>query len=863
MKEKGLSPMMAHYRDMKKKYADCILFYRLGDFYEMFDDDAIECARVLDLTLTSKANGLDDKSPMCGVPYHAASTYIGQLVEKGYKVAICEQMGDPEKGKVMEREVVRIVTPGTLTDDELLDERKNNYLLCIYNENDKTSCAYVDISTGDFEALDVKDDETLSDLITRINPAEVIGNNQAEHLYDDLPIQKLGSLPKFNIYYDWAFSLYRARENMEKQFGGNYAKVYELSDHLTIVCGAVIEYLKETQKCMLGNINSLKVVRSEKYMNIDSNSRRNLELTESMREHKRYGSLLWLIDKTKTSMGARLLRKEFDMPICDAKILNERLDAVEELVKNIIMRDSLAQTLAQVRDIERLSSRLSFGRINPKELLSLKESLCAVPKIKAILTDVQSSSLSKISAGFKDFQEIANLIERAIEPECPISLKEGGYIRSGFNAQLDKYRDIQHNSRNLIKQLEAAEREQTGIKNLEIKSNRVFGYYIEVNRSQIDKVPLRYSRVQTVANNERYTTDELKEMETEIFNAEENAIKLENVLFNELKSYLSTFVADFQECAKGIALIDVYLSKALSAVKYNFSRPVILASGHQIKIEEGRHPVVEFFAGNGQFIANDTNLNCTTDRTMIITGPNMAGKSTYMRQVAIITFLAHIGSFVPAKHAEISLTDRIFTRVGASDDLVFGQSTFMVEMSEVAQILANATNKSLVLLDEIGRGTSTFDGLAIAWAVVEYVSQKFKCKTLFATHYHELTELEGVLDGVKNYKIAVKEVNDSIIFLRKIVRGGANKSFGIEVARLAGVPKAVLDRAKEISENLERTNAKFDASVFKEDKDKAVKSNRLANELLSVLKDIDINKMTPLGAFDTLNSLVEKAKGEK
>ncbi len=865
--KKELSPMMQRYLITKEQYKDCILFYRLGDFYEMFYEDAIEASRVLDLTLTGKNNGTGEKTPMCGVPHHAAQTYIQKLVTQGYKVAICEQIGDPATTKgIMPREVVRIITPGTIIEEDMLEQSKNNYLLSIYLHDDEIGVSYIDISTGEFEIVPFEKDMAgeLTDLLARINPAEVIGNSEAKKLYNSLPILRLGNLPKFSEYYDWAYTYSKAKDNLTVQFGDNFEKVYELAGKkpLVISAGGALEYINETQKRLLNNINKINLIRNKEYLTIDMNSRRNLELTETMRDRKGYGSLLWLVDKCKTSMGKRKLRKYFDEPVVDEKEINERLDATSELINKIIIRDELASTLPSIRDIERLSAKLSFGNVNPKDLLSLKESLQVLPKVKEILKGLTSKRLVKLREEILDFEEVTSLLDNAIIADAPSLMKDGGYIKAGFNANLDYYRDIKTNSKKTIEALQTKERELTGIKNLEIKSNRVFGYYIEVNRSFSEQVPLRYERKQTVANNERYITEDLKKLEDDIFGAEEKAIKLESVIFGEIKKYLLNYVKSIQTVGDAIGQIDALLSYALTSVKCNFTRPLINKSIKHIKIEEGRHPVVEEFSKRGNFIANDTFLNESTDRTMIITGPNMAGKSTYMRQVALITFLAHIGCFVPAKEAEIAITDRIFTRVGASDDLVFGQSTFMVEMSEVALILANATDRSLILLDEIGRGTSTFDGLSIAWAVVEYVSQHFKAKTLFATHYHELTELEGVLDGVKNYKIAVKEIDENIVFLRKIVRGGANKSFGIEVARLAGVPKSVLDRAKEISNNLETVNQKLDLNIFKEGKKKVEDNSRKAGEILSILKELDMNKVSPMHAFELLNDIVAKAKEE-
>ncbi len=865
MIEKKASPMMQHYLQMKEQYKDCILFYRLGDFYEMFYEDAIEVSRALDLTLTEKACGLEQKAPMCGVPHHSADTYISRLIDMGYKVAICEQLTEPKPGvKVIERDVLRVITPGTVIEENMLEDKRNNYLLSIYKSGDKLGAAYVDISTGEFEVVPFTKnyENEFCDLFTRIMPAEIIGNEEAKTFYNNLIIQKTASLPKLYEYYNWAYSTARANENLARQFGENYAKIYELAgkNELILAAGACLEYLNETQKRLMGNINKIKLVKNSQFMTLDMNSRRNLELVENARDRKRYGSLLWLMDKTKTSMGGRRLRKYFDQPLQDSRVINARLDAVEELVKKIVIRDQLSEVLSNVRDIERIAGKLAFGSVNPRDLLALKQSLFAVPQIKETIKDCKSTMLCSCRDRLCDFSQVATLLENAISESAPSVLKEGNYIKDGFNKDLDDYRSAKSDGKKWIQELEEKERELTGIKNLVIGSNKVFGYYIEVNRSLSDRVPLRYERKQTIANNERYITEDLKIIEDKIFGAEEKAIKLESVLLAEIKKYLMGFVKSFQDVAASIAEIDCLLSLAVSAAKYNFNKPTINNHIKHIKITEGRHPVVEAFVNKGSFIANDTFLDEENDRTMIITGPNMAGKSTYMRQVAIITFLAHIGSFVPAKEAEIAITDRIFTRVGASDDLASGQSTFMVEMSEVATILANATNRSLILLDEIGRGTSTFDGLSIAWAVVEFVTTQFHSKTLFATHYHELTELEGILEGVKNYKIAVKEIDDNVVFLRKIVRGGANKSFGIEVARLAGVPKQVLDRAHQISRSLEKVNTKLDLNLYSEERENAEKNSVKANQLLLVLKDIDMNKVSPLHAFELLNDLVSRAK---
>ncbi len=869
-KVKEPSAMMKHYLQMKEKYKDCILFYRLGDFYELFYDDAIEISRVLDLTLTGKNCGLDERAPMCGVPYHAAETYIAKLVSMGYKVAICEQLTEPQKGvKIVERDVVRVVTAGTVVDDSMLEEKKNNYIMSIFLQDDKLSVVYCDITTGELNLchFDGGLESNFSDLLNRIMPSEVIGNEKAKDFYNNLPILKLGIYPKFEQYYDYAFGMEKAKENVLKQFGENAVNVFELKSNKQDVpaIGALLEYLQETQKRSLKNINKITKVKNSQYMIIDMNTRRNLELVESIRERKKYGSLLWLMDMTKTSMGARRFRAMFDQPLQNSTEINERLDSVEELSKNLILRDRLIESLSKIRDIERISGKIAYGNVLPNDLNSLRYSLEELPSIKNILANIKSKKLANCRDNLQDFGEIVKLLKSAIKEKPPALTKEGGYINEGFNKDLDELRHAKETARKECEKLEEIEKQQTGIKNLKIHSNSVFGFYIEVSKGQTNLVPLRYIRKQTLANAERYTTEDLQKIEDKIFNSEENAIKLEEKLYKMLLDYLSNYLSAFSDAAKIVAELDALLSLATCAVKYNFCKPVINKNVKKIDIIDGRHPIVERFVKDGNFIANNTLLDSQDNKMMIITGPNMAGKSTYMRQVAIITFLAHIGSFVPAKSAEIAITDRIFTRVGASDDLAFGQSTFMVEMSEVANILQNATDKSLVVLDEIGRGTSTFDGLAIAWAVVEYIAKNLNCKTLFATHYHELSELEGVIAGVKNYKITVKEINDSIVFLRKIVRGHANKSFGIEVAQLAGVPQKVIDRAKEISLNLEKVNTSLDMNIFGEDEEKVKKEreNKLGQSLLSILRDLDINRMSPIESFEILNDLITMAKTDE
>ncbi len=863
------SPGMRQYFKVKEKYEDCILLNRMGDFYEMFYEDAVLASRELDLVLTSKNCGLPEKAPMCGMPYHAAQTYIARLVANGHKVAICEQLTQPQPGKnvMLERDVVRVITPGTIVEEEMLEQKRNNYLLSVYKSGDKYGVSYVDISTGEFNVMSIdktKPENEISDLISRILPSEVIGNEESLSFYNNLAIMKLGSLQKLSKFYEWAYEKKTAKDIVLEQFGENFETIYDIKGNDGIVCsaGALLQYLKETQKALLANINKINVVRNSNYMTIDLNTRRNLEIDETNKERKKYGSILWVLDKTKTSMGARALRKMLDQPLQDDRLINARLDGVEELISKIIMRDNLSELLGKIYDIERLSSKIAYDRVSPKDLFNFGESLSFLPLVKKELEGAKSSILNEISKNIVDVGNITDLLMRSIDENASALMKAGGYIKTGFNKELDEYRSAKNDGKDWIKALEKKEAEATDIKGLKISFNKIFGYFIEVNKSQLDKVPVRYIRKQTVANNERYITEDLKVLEEKVLGSEEKAIQLESEIFAQIKKILMKYINTFQQISSAVASLDAILSLSIVACKNNFCRPKISSKVNQIKITDGRHPVVEQFMTQGQFVENDTLLDDEENKIMIITGPNMAGKSTYMRQVAIITLLAHIGSFVPAREAIIPITDRIFTRVGASDDLAFGQSTFMVEMSEVALILANATNRSLVVLDEVGRGTSTFDGLSIAWSIVEHLSNKYKSKTLFATHYHELTELEGVLDGVKNYKIAVKEIDDKVVFLRKIVRGGANKSFGIEVARLAGVPNVVLDRAKEISQNLEAVNQKLDMNIFKERKVQAEDKTKLALSILSTIKDIDINRISPMYAFEILNDLVKRVKEE-
>ena len=866
---KKYSPMMTHYLNLKEKYKDCIIFYRLGDFYEMFFEDAITCSKVLEITLTGRDCGLNEKAPMCGVPFHSADTYIKKLIDNNFKVAICEQLTQPTKGvKIVERDIIKIITPGTITDNTMLEEKKNNYICSVYLSDNKIGVTYCDISTGEFSICEFTDDASISnlnDLLIRINPSEILSNEAMFNLSSHLSCVKNQVITKFEKYKEWAYNKETAIENITKQFGNNAISNFEMKNMHYAICssGALIEYLYETQKTSITHINRISKVNNNEYMILDPIARKNLEISETIRDRKKVGSLLWLLDETKTSMGGRLFRNWLSQPLINPKLINKRLDAVEELVSKIILRNELSNHLSKINDIERIISKLACGNFTPRDCIALKNSLSLIPSIKQSLLEanLKSDLLLEIQENLLDFNSIVYLLESAIQSDPPNTVKDGGFIKKTYNSQLMEYIDALDNGKSWITKLEAREKEETGIRTLKVGYNSVFGYYIEVSKSFMSQVPLRYVRKQTLANNERYITEELKELENKILNAEDLSIKLEQQIFNEIKQNLCQSIKDFQLVASNLATLDSLLSLSIVAIKGNYCKPKINAKINHIKIEEGRHPVVEALS-KSQFITNDTLLDNESNKIMVITGPNMAGKSTYMRQVAVITLMAHIGSFVPAKSAEIAITDRMFTRVGASDDLAFGQSTFMVEMSELSNILHNATPKSLIILDEIGRGTSTFDGLSIAWAVVEYLAKTLKAKTLFATHYHELTELETFLMGVKNYKITVKEYNNSIIFLRKIVRGGANKSFGIEVASLAGVPEVILNRAREISEKLEETdlqrNINTEASKLESNKEK-IKNH---TEVISILNDIDINKLSPLMAFEILCDLVKRLKDE-
>ena len=852
----SLSPMMRHYLEVKEKYKDCIVFYRLGDFYEMFFEDAQEVSQLLDLTLTGRDCGLEERAPMCGIPYHAADTYIAKLVGLGKKVAICEQLTEPGPGRAMvERDVIRVVSAGTLIEDSLLDEKTNNYIACAFAEGDVYALAWADITTGEFNAAEFSGEKKLGEsleMLAKLSPAEVICNDG--YLLASKGQNLLRSLPYFSCYVPWAFSLRHAEKNLLEQLGCKTLAPFGIADRPAVIsaCGALIEYLRETQKHALRIIDNVRFAKGGETMMLDGAAIRNLELVRTIGDGKRRGSLLWLLDKTQTAMGARMMTRLILNPLQNKEEIEERLRAVSELYEGTVVRLGIADTLKGIRDIERIAGKISNNNLTPRDCENLGASLALLPHLRFQLSGFTSAEIGRIVRGLGDFSAMAELLRSAFIENPPVNIKEGGYIRKGYSKELDELRDIRDNGARMIAEMEAEEREKTGIKNLKIKYNRVFGYTIEVTNSFLSKVPYSYQRRQTLAGAERYVTDELKAVEEKILTSSERSLRLEEELFGKIRETLADNIGGLKKLAGAIATLDCYVSFATVAKENGYCRPEIADRGGQLCITEGRHPVVEALSKE-RFVPNDTRLDDET-HTMVITGPNMAGKSTYMRQTALIVLMAHIGSFVPAKSAQIPVTDQIFTRVGASDNLIFDQSTFMVEMTEVASILLNATKDSLLILDEVGRGTSTFDGLSIAWSVLEYLSQNIRAKTLFATHYHELTELEGKIEGVKNYKVTVRETAAGIVFLRKIVRGGANKSFGIEVARLAGIPSAVTDRARQILKKLEKNDIARGAA---ED----APAENVQSEAERILSEIDMNNVTPIQAFNLLSDLVEKAKG--
>ena len=866
------SPMMQHYLKTKEEYKDCILFYRLGDFYEMFFDDAILASRELELTLTGKECGQEERAPMCGVPFHAAETYIARLIGKGYKVAICEQMEDPKLAKgIVKREVIRVVTPGTVIESNLLDEKKNNYIMAIYKNGIYFGISICDVSTGDFKATQIKETNNFSmalDEISRYYPAEIVVNELMYATTEE--IAKIRE--RFQIYIS---------KQEEEKFSNNSEEllnkynivnedgneIKDINDKTLCICAinGLLTYILETQKTSLDHINKITLYNNTKYMCLDINARRNLELTEKLRDKSKKGTLLWVLDKTSTSMGGRRLRRWLNDPLLDVERINKRLNAVKELKEKLILRGDITDLLKKVYDIERLVGKISYGNANGRDLISLKNSIKQLPELKRIMVSADSTLLKELYEELDTLEDIYTIIDNAIVEEPPISVKEGGLIKKGYDEEIDKLKIATTDGKNWLIQLEADEREKTGIKGLKVGFNKVFGYYIEVTKSNISLVPDRYIRKQTLTNGERYVTEELKKLENELLGAEEKVINLEYNAFCDIREKIEKQIIRIQKTADIISTLDVLNSFATVAEDMNYCMPIVDNSGI-IDIKGGRHPVIEKILPSGAFVDNDTYLDKEDNRFSIITGPNMAGKSTYMRQVALISLMAQCGSFVPATSARLGVVDKIFTRIGASDDLSMGQSTFMVEMMEVATILKEATPNSLVILDEIGRGTSTYDGLSIAWAVAEYMSDKEKCgaKTLFATHYHELIGLEEKIQGVKNYSIAVKERGEDIIFLRKIVSGGTDESYGVHVAKLAGVPQVVTKRSNEILKTLERKSILGNQKQEKENKKVATGQLDMYNyklaEIAHELDKVDLNNLTPIDALNTLVKIKEKMK---
>ncbi len=878
----GLSPMMAHYMETKKQYPDCILFYRLGDFYEMFFDDALTASKVLDITLTGKECGLEERAPMCGVPYHAVDSYLYKLVQAGYKVAIAEQMEDPKLAKgLVKREVIRVVTPGTITASQALDESRNNYLMGIVCLDEVYGISICDISTGDYLVTEVGSVRELLDEIHKFAPSEIICNDALTMSGIDLDELKNRYQVAVSSLENRYFADDRCRRILRDHFHVQNLDGLGLGDYDAgvIAAGAVMEYLYETQKSSLEHITAILPYTTGEFMVIDTSTRRNLELTETLREKQRRGSLLWVLDKTRTAMGARLMRNFIEQPLIHREAILDRQNAIEELNLSYISREEIREYLNPVYDLERLIGRISYKSANPRDLIAFKNSLKMLPYIRDLLKEFQSPLLKNILEDLDPLEDLYQMIDAAVEEDPPLTAREGGIIKDGYSEEADRLRHAKTEGKSWLANLEAEERDKTGIKNLRIKFNKVFGYYFEVTNSFKSMVPDYFIRKQTLTNAERYTTDKLKEMEDVILGAEDKLFTLEYELFCDVRDRIASQVTRIQKTAKAIAGLDVFCSLSLVATRNDYVKPGINEKG-TIKIKNGRHPVVELMLKDELFVANDTYLDNGKNRISIITGPNMAGKSTYMRQTALIVLMAQMGSFVPASEADIGICDRIFTRVGASDDLASGQSTFMVEMTEVANILRNATRRSLIILDEIGRGTSTFDGLSIAWAVVEHISNTrlLGAKTLFATHYHELTELEGTMAGVNNYCIAVKEQGDDIVFLRKIIKGGADKSYGIQVAKLAGVPEQVIARARELVEELSsadiatraREIAEAGANISQHkpvtrpdevDLNQMTISDTVKNEdIIRELEQIQINEITPVEALNLLSRLQSKLK---
>ncbi len=877
-----LTPMMQQYIKTKEEYKDCILFYRLGDFYEMFFEDAKVVSKELELTLTGKNCGLEERAPMCGVPFHAVEGYLSRLVSKGYKVAICEQMEDPATAKgLVKREVIRVVTPGTNLSTQALDESRNNYIMSIVYVSDRFGISFADVTTGDYFVTETDTPRKLLDEIYKFSPREVICNEAL--LMSGLDTEELKERLHLVLYTleNWYFDEELCKKELLGHFKVSSLQGLGVADFAcgVLAAGALLRYLMETQKTSLGHLTRLQPYTSGNFMMIDSFSRRNLELLETLREKQKRGSLLWVLDKTKTAMGARMLRGYIEQPLIDRRQIEARLSAVEELNSQLITREELREYLNSIYDLERLIGRISYQTANPRDLIAFKSSLGMLPPILLLLGEMKSPLLKQIYEKLDTLDDLYDLIERSIQEDPPTSIREGNIMKDGYHEDVDRFRTAKTEGKSWLAQIETKERERTGIKNLRIKFNKVFGYYLEVTNSYKNMVPDNYIRKQTLTNAERYITPELKELEDTILGAEEKLTALEYELFTGIRDQIAAQAERIQKTAKAVAKLDVLASLAFVADKNRYVRPKINEKG-TIEIKEGRHPVVEQMMSGHLFVANDTSLDKGANRVSIITGPNMAGKSTYMRQTALIVLMAQIGSFVPAESANIGIVDRIFTRVGASDDLASGQSTFMVEMNEVSNILRNATADSLLILDEIGRGTSTFDGLSIAWAVIEHIADRrlLGAKTLFATHYHELTELEGTMDGVNNYCIAVKEKGDEIVFLRKIVKGGADKSYGIQVAKLAGVPDSVIARAKELVEELSQADISVKAKDIALEGRKKTKTRQkktydevdleqislfdTVNEkdVVKELEGLEITNMTPMDALNTLYRLQNRLK---
>ncbi len=878
-----LTPMMQQYKKTKEEFKDCILFYRLGDFYEMFFDDAKIVSKELELTLTGKNCGLEERAPMCGVPFHAVEGYLSKLVSRGYKVAICEQVEDPAQAKgLVKREVIRVVTPGTNLNAQALDESRNNYIMSIVYVSDRFGISFADVTTGDYFVTEVDSVRKLLDEMYKFSPKEVICNEAL--VMSGVDMEDLKERLHLTMYAleSWYFDDELCQRALLEHFRVSSLKGLGAADFGcgVIAAGALLRYLTETQKTSLSHMSKLQPYISGNFMVIDSSSRRNLELVETLREKQKRGSLLWVLDKTKTAMGARTLRGYVEQPLIQKEEIERRLQAVEELNSQMITREELREYLSPVYDLERLIGRISYQTANPRDLIAFKTSLGMLPHLKTLLMDFQSPLLQEIQNDLDVLPDLYELIESSVIEEPPVTIREGNIIKDGYHEEVDRFRKAKTEGKSWLAEIETKERERTGIKNLRIKYNKVFGYYLEVTNSYKDLVPEDYIRKQTLTNAERYITPELKELEDTILGAEEKLTALEYELFTDIRDRIAAEVLRIQRTAKAVARLDVFTSLAFVADKNHYVRPKINGQG-VVDIQKGRHPVVEQMIPENMFISNDTYLDNDSNRISVITGPNMAGKSTYMRQTALIVLMAQIGSFVPAERADIGIVDRIFTRVGASDDLASGQSTFMVEMNEVSNILRNATANSLLILDEIGRGTSTFDGLSIAWAVIEHIADKklLGAKTLFATHYHELTELEGTMEGVNNYCIAVKEKGDDIVFLRKIVQGGADRSYGIQVAKLAGVPESVIERAKELAEELSRADISVKAKNIAEEgrakgkqKKKPKRYDEVDLEQISLfdtvknedvireLEELDLPNMTPMEAMNTLNRLQNRLK---